>query len=263
MKRALVVAVAVFFAATFSLAAVPMTVSWADGKVDLKKGSSWTAIGVGDTIDSAATLRLAKGATVELTDGKRKVSLTSEGTYVVDSVLKKGAMASKQSTMAFDKLGKLVDPQASVSSSSVAAVRGAVVEPSKESVDWQSDTADLPAVMEEGRKLVRSGDYANAALRFKEAAGLAEGVDKDSAQYSEAWALAADGSQAQAVAILRGMPATGNWAGPRALLLARLDIDSGADAEARSVVQSGLDAKLFVGDEVELAKSLIDEASAQ
>ena len=59
------------------------------------------------------------------------------------------------------------------------------------------------------------------------------------------------------------MPASGSWAGPRGLLLARLDIDSGAKDEAKSIIDSGLAAKLFLGDDVELAKSLLVEASAK
>lgn len=261
MKR-LSIIVLIAFVATLSIYAVPLTVSWADGKVDLQKGTAWSALNVGDKIDSAATIRLGKGASVELSDGKRKVSLTAEGSYLVDNLLKKGAVASKQNTNALNKLGKLVDPQASVGSTTVAAVRGAAVEPAKDSTSWQSDV-DVPAIMEEGRKLVRAGDYVNAAAKFGEAVDAADGVEKDSAMYSQAWALAAGDSQARAVKILRTMPSTGNWAGPRALLLARLDIDSGANAEAKSVVQAGLKAKLFVGDEIDLANSLLSEASAQ
>jgi hypothetical protein len=259
MKRLAIFALLAFIA-TVGLCAVPLTVSWADGKVDLKKGASWAAVNVGDRIDSASTVRLGKDATVEFSDGKRKVSITAEGTYQLDGLLKKGAVASKKSAPALDKLGKLVDPQATVDTTAVAAVRGAAVEPSEAKIEWQSDTADYPSLMDEGRRLVRSGDFATAALRFNEAAGAAEGVDKDAAQYSEAWALAADGSQARAVNILRTMPASGNWAGPRGLLLARLDIDSGAKAEAKTVIKAGMDAKLFVGDEVELAQSLLAEA---
>jgi hypothetical protein len=251
------------FVASIGLYAAPLTVSWADGKVDLKKGSAWAAVSVGDKVDSSSTIRLGKDSTVELSDGQRKVSITAEGSYLLDSLLKKGAVATKKSTAAMDKLGKLVDPQASVSTTSVAAVRGAAVEPSSESVEWQSDTADLGTLMEEGRRLVRNGDYAGAARRFNEAVGIAEGVDKDEALYSEAWALAADDSQARAVNILRGMPASGNWAGPKALLLARLDIDSDNKAEAKTLLQSGLSGKIFVGDEVDLAKSLLEEASAE
>jgi len=260
MKK-LCVVVMVAFVAALSLSAVPLTVSWADGKVDFQKGSSWVAINIGDQIDSASTVRLAKGASIELSTGKQKLSLTAPGSYVLDSILKKGAVASQSKAVALSKLGKLVDPQASVGSTTVAAVRGAAIEPSKDTVDWQADTVDVAAVMDEGRQLVRNGDYANAALKFNEAASAADGDEKDSAQYAEAWALAANDSSAQAVKILRTMPSSGTWAAPRALLLARLDIDSGANAEAKTVLKSGISAKLFVGDDVDLAKSLLDEAS--
>jgi hypothetical protein len=260
MKRFPIV-VLIALAAAAGLYALPLTVSWADGKVELKKGALWTAVNVGDRVDSASTIRLGKSSAVELSDGKRKLSLTAEGNYVLDSLLKKGAVASKQSVAAMDKLGKLVDPQATVDTTAVAAVRGAAVEPSEGKVEWQSDTADLPLLMEEGRRLVRAGDFATAALRFSDAAGIAEGQDKDAAMYSEAWALAADDSRARAVNILRAMPSSGNWAGPRALLLARLDIDSGAKAEAKTVIQTGMAGKIFTGDEVDLAKTLLDEAS--
>ena len=261
MKKLAIVILAAFVAA-ISLSAVPLTVTWSDGKVELQKGSSWMGINTGDKVDSLGTIRLAKGASVELSDGKRKVSLTAAGTFALDALLKQGADAAKKNGT-LNKLAKLVDPKASVGSTTVAAVRGAAIEPAKDTVTWQSDTVDVAAVMEEGRALVRDGDYANAALKFNEAGQAAEGDEKDSAQYAEAWALAADDSSAQAVKILRSMPSTGNWAGPRALLLARLDIDSGAKAEAKAVIGAGIAAKLFVGDDIDLANSLLAESSAK
>ena len=262
MKR-LAVAVLSAFVAVLSLNAVPLTVSWADGKVDLQKGSAWAVVNMGDKLDSSATLRLAAGASVELSDGKRKIAITAAGTYLVDNLLKQGAQASKTRAGALDKLGKLVDPKASTGTSTVAAVRGAAVEPAKDSVTWMSDSVDVTAVMEEGRKLVRDGDFAAAALKFDEAVKAAEGDEKEAASYAKAWALAAADSSARAVKVLRGMANTGIWAGPRALLLARLDIDSGAKAEAKTVLAAASAAKLFVGDDVDLAKSMLAEASAK
>jgi hypothetical protein len=247
--------------AVLAASAVPLTVSWADGKVELQKGSAWAVVNIGDKVDSASSLRLASGASIELTDGKRKVALTAAGTYVLDALLKKGGDMAKKN-VALDKLGKLVDPNATTGAATVAAVRGAAVEPAKETVTWMSDSVDVAAVMDEGRKLVRDGDFAAAALKFDEAVYAAEGDEKVSASYAEAWALAAADSSARAVKILRGMPSSGTWAGPRALLLARLDIDSGAKAEAKSVLEAASAAKLFVGDDVELAKALLAEASA-
>ena len=231
MKRLIIVILSVLVT-VLTLSAVPLSVTWADGKVDVKKGSSWVAVNMGDKVDSASTIRLGAGASVEFSDGKRKVSLTASGAYLLNSLLKQGALASKD-TGALDKLGKLVDPKASTGTSTVAAVRGAAIEPAGNSVTWMSDTVDVSAVMDEGRKLVRDGDFAGAAAKFDEAVVAADGDEKDSATYAEAWSLAADGSTAKAVKLLRGMPSAGTSAGPRALLLARLDIDSEAKPRPR------------------------------
>ena len=261
MKRTFLVIITALIVA-ISLNAVPLTVSWADGKVDVQKGSSWAVVNMGDKLDSASTVRLAAGASVELTDGKRKVALTAAGTYVLDALLKKGGDMAKKN-VALDKLGKLVDPKATTGASTVAAVRGAAVEPPKDTLTWMTDSVDVAAVMEEGRKLVRDGDFPAAAAKFDEAVFAAEGDEKEAAYYAEAWALAADESNVRAVKILRGMSSTGIWAGPRALLLAQLDILTGASAEAKSVLEEASAANLFVGDDVALAKSLLADASAK
>ncbi len=261
MKRLLIGVVAGFVAVAWTSAA-PLTVSWADGKVDMNQGSAWVAVNLGDEIDSSATLRLGEGASVELKSGRHKVSLTAAGTYLLDSLLRKGEAAQTR-TIALDKLGKLVDPQASTGTTAVAAVRGAAIEPSTETVTWDSGPVDVPAVMDQGRKLVRDGDFDGAAARFDVAAKASAGDDKDSATYSEAWALAAGDNNAKAVKLLRDMPDSGTWAGPRALLLARLDIDSNACDEAKAVLDAGISSKLFVGDDVSLADSLLAEATVQ
>ena len=248
--------------AAVGLYAVPMTVTWADGEVDNKDGAAWSHVAVGDVVDSASTIRIGAGGIIELSDGRRKVAIAAEGDYVPDALLRKGAAETREGRPAADKLGRLLDPRSSVRSSAVAAVRGEAVEPAVAGVDWLSEGDSPSGLMEEGSRLARDGDFVAAAAKFEAAAGVALGDDKDGALYSEAWSLAACENLAHAVAVLRSMPPDGSWAGPRALLLARLDIDCGAKAEALETLQSGTEAGLFVGDEVELARSLMDEASA-
>ncbi|HUX39580.1 MAG TPA: hypothetical protein VMV83_00315 [Rectinemataceae bacterium] len=258
MKRVVMILALAFVA--LSIGAAPLVVSWADGKVDLQQGANWVEVSLGDKFDSSATLRLGEGSSVELSGNGRRVSITAAGTYSLAVLFKDGAMTQKVKADVLQKLGKLVDPNVSSTESAVGGVRGAAIQPSTETITWASDDADVPGIMDAGRALVRVGKYSEAALKFDEAAQAAAGTDKDAAQYAEAWALAADGSQARAVALLRAMPDFGIWAGPRALLLARLDIDTGAMAEATSLLDSGLAANLFVGDDLPLAKAMLDEA---
>jgi hypothetical protein len=253
---------ALVVAAGLALSATPLKVNWADGRVEIQSGSAWTAVELGDVIDSASTLRLAPGATVELLGGGRKLSLTATGSYDLDSLLRQGADSGKKKTGLLEMLAKRVDPKPSTSATAVGAVRGAAVEPNKDTMTWASDAVDVSGMMEEGRGLMREGDFAAAALKFGEAAGLAEGDAKDAAAYAEAWALASDDSVAQAVKILREMPSSGPWASARALLLARLDLDSGAKDEAKALLEEATAAYLFAGQDVDLAESLLAEANA-
>jgi len=261
MKRSL--AFALFaLTATLVLSAQVLTVSWADGKVELQRGASWAALNIGDKVDAGtAVLRLGASSSVELSGGQRRISITSAGQFTLATILKQATDSAKPRTAVIDKVGKLVDPKGAEQQAMVGGVRGAAVEPTTESVTWMTDTIDVPATMEEGRVFARSGDFAGAASKFAEAAGAAEGADLDAARYALAWALANDGSFARAVKILRELPATGPWGAPRALLLARLDLDSSAKPEAKAVLLAAKAAKLFVGDDVALAEALLAEAS--
>jgi hypothetical protein len=260
MKKAFLAVVA-SLALAASLAAVPLRVAWADGKVERQKGSAWTTVGIGDQVDSSDTLRLAAGASVEITDGKRKVALTAAGVYKLDGLLKQGSEMARKKVGALDKLGKLVDPKASAASSTVAAVRGAAQ--GADSVTWMVDEVDVAAAMDEGRALVREGDFSAAAAKFDEAVLAAVGIQKAEAAYAEAWALAADDRTGQAVKLLRGMTSAGKWEGPRILLLSRLDLDTGSTQEAASLLKTAIDGKVFSGEDLELAKSMLTEATAK
>jgi hypothetical protein len=243
------------------LGATPLTVSWVEGKVEKSAGSGWAAINIGDRIDSAETVRLGAQATAEFTDGKRKVAIAAAGTFNLERLLRGGSESAKKRTAVVDKMGKMVDSSIGSGQTSVAGVRGAaVVEPSAEAISWASEGVDVDALMTEAKELAKAGKYPDAAAKFAAAAREAEGEQKDGALYGQAWALAVDGSAIPALKTLRSMPSSGPWAGPRALLLARLDLDSGAAEEAAAVLKAALAAKLLVGDDVELAKDMLAEA---
>lgn len=259
MKR--IVSTLMFFAVAFSLAAVPLAVTWLDGSAEAQQGSSWVSLSMGDKVDSSSTLRLGSGSSIELRGNGQRLSITAAGTYSLASLLG-AAQATPGRSAAMQKLGKLVDGSVSSDQSTIAGVRGAAIEPAKDSVTWQSEDVDVTSIMDEGRALVRDEKYEDAALKFAEAAESSAGPAREGALYSEAWSYAAAGSGARAVALLRGMSSDGGWAGPRALLLARLDLDTGSKTEAGTVIKAAIDAGLYSGDDLALANSLLDEATA-
>lgn len=259
MKRFVLIGAALLVA--LPLLAVPLAVTWIDGSADAQQGSSWVSLSMGDKVDSSSTLRLGSGSSIELRGNGQRLSITAAGTYSLAAML--GAtQATSGRTLVLQKLGKLVDGSVSSDQSTIAGVRGAAIEPAKDSVTWQSEDVDVTAIMDEGRALVREEKYEDAALKFAEAADSSGGPAREGALYSEAWSYAAAGSGARAVALLRGMSSDGGWAGPRALLLARLDLDTGSKDEAGTVIKAAIDAGLYSGDDLALANSILKEATA-
>lgn len=255
MRKFMLAALAVF--AISAAAAVPLTVSWAEGKVEFQKGSAWKVLNAGDKVESTDTIRLGPASYVELSDGRRKIVLSAPGVFALEAVLKSGAEKAAKTTGALGKLGKLVDPKAQSSSTAVAGVRGAAQ--GADSMVWATDSESPEALIEEARAMLREERFADAAELFGEAASVAEGELRDSALYSRAWCLASAGGTLGAIKTLRAMPAVGPWSGPRALLLARLDLDTGAAAEAKSVLQAALAAGTLSGDDAVLAKAMLEE----
>lgn len=258
MKKVVLAALAAVVVAA-AVSALPLSVTWTEGKVEKMKGSAWVAIGAGDSIDSSETVRLGPDSYAEFADGRRKIVLSAPGTFSLDALVKAGADQTKKRSGTVDKLSKLVDPKAQSGQTAVGGVRGA--EAGADTMTWVSeDDEETVSALDAARALAREGRYGEAANRFAEAVSFSEGESKDAALYGQAWALAADGSTLKALKLLRSMPAIGVWAGPRALLLARLDLESGAKAEAKSVLEAAIAAGFLAGEELQLAKGMLEEA---
>lgn len=235
--------------------AIPLTATWVEGKVEKQKGSSWLALMEGDIVDSADTIRLAKGALVEFTGGKQKLVLSAPGSFVLDSLAKAG----QKTTGTVDKLSKLVAPSKG-GQDAVGGVRGDLIGAGVDKVSWAGDDEDAATLIANAQALAQDKKYTESADAFGKAALTANGDLRDQASYGQAWSLAALGSSLRAIKILRTMPASGTWSGPRALLLARLDLDSEANDEAVEVLQAAISSGSLAGEDLDLARSMLQEA---
>jgi len=242
--------------------AVPLTASWIEGKVERGSGSAWKPVLIGDTVDSSQSVRLSAGALAEFTLGSRRIALSAPGVYSLDTLMKAGGEQAQKRSATMGKLGKLVDPKAAETATAVAGVRGAAQ--GQDETMWMTESEGPGALAEEARAFARESRFADAAALFGQAAGLASGEEKAGYAYARAWSLAAGGANIEAIKALRALsPAdAGSWAGQRALLLGRLDIDSGAFAEAREVLQAAIGSGKLAGEDLELAKGMLAEAKA-
>jgi hypothetical protein len=239
---------------------------------------------LGDIVKSSDVIRLGPASTAEFSDGRQKVTLTAAGTFALSAMLRAGASQDKRKASLFDRLALILSPDRKPAQDAVGGVRGKAQDGSAATpwVDGETDAVssatgdsgeDAAAaaaalatknsgLLSAAWDLVKAKDYAKAAAQFGSVAESADGGMKVEALYGQAWALVASGSTIPAIKILRSMPSEGVWAGPRVLLLARLDLGTGAYAEARSLLESAIGSGLFSGEDLELAKAMFKEAKA-
>lgn len=245
-----------------SVWAAPLKVTWVEGKVEKQKGSAWLEINIGDTVDTADIIRLAKAAMAEFSDGHRKIVLSAAGTFSLDAVAKAGAAQAGKSSGTLDRLAKIVDPKAGAGQTAVGGVRGDLIGAGVDQMSWEGEEDDSAVLMTQAQDLVHEAKYVEAAGIFGQAAGVAEGDKKAQALYGQAWSLASAGSTLQAIKVLRSMPSTGIWSAPRALLLARLDLQTGALDEAKVLLDEVIASGVLAGEDLDMAKSMRQEAGA-
>jgi hypothetical protein len=258
MKRFGVFAALALVAA--ALQAAPLSVDLVEGTVEIKSGSAWKVVSEGDKIDSASVVRVGKSSFLELSGAGSRVTLTTAGTYTLNTLVTSAPAQDKKVAAVVGKLGRMVRTEAP-RSSTTAGVRGDF-EGRAEKTSWAEDEVGPADVAAEARKLVDEGKYADAAAKFGEAVKLANPADRAEYQYSQAWAFAAAGDVIPAVKILRPMAATGTWAVSRGILLARLDIDSGAVDEARAILDTLAKVTSLSADESALVKEMQAEVSS-
>lgn len=284
MKR-LIFAVLAFMAGTAVFAA-DLTATWIEGTVERKQGSSWAAVKLGDIVKSNDVVRLAASSLAEFSDGHQKVTLTAPGTFSLSTMLRAGASQDKRKASLLDRLARILSSERKPAQDAVGGVRGAAKDET-DATPWVDGEGEADAVsaatgdsgadpaaeaaalaaknagiISAAWDLVRAKDYGKAAQQFGSVVATAQGDMKTEALYGQAWALEASGSTIPAIKILRSMPSEGVWAGPRILLLARLDLGTGAFTEARSLLEAALGASLFSGEDLELAKAMLKEAKA-
>lgn len=257
MKRSIFLALIALCAGALSFA-VPLTASWIEGDVFLRVGSGWKEIQPGDKLDSASTIRLGLNSFAEFSAGARKIAVTSEGTFNLDALLSASASQAQKRSNVVDKMGRMVAGQAP-RSTVVAGVRGDF-EGAPEKTNWAVDDDDPETLAEEAEALLSRKQYAAAAKKFGEAASGAIGDKRDEYAYSQAWALAAAEDAIGAIKVLRPMKPSGAYAVPRAILLARLSLDTGAARDAAAVLDEVARRPGLVGDDAAIVKELREEA---
>lgn len=242
---------------------LPLKVSWSEGSILVKTGSEWKPLEIGTTADSSSVVRLKKDSFVEFTYAGGKLVLSAEGVYSLDTLLANANKQQQERSAVLSKVGKLVTNKAPLSTT-VAGVRGSEQD-SASSIDWITDEDSSPSHPDpaaDAYRLLQNGAYPEAAAAFARLIVNAPESIKTEYQYSQAWCLASANDLVGAIKLLRVMPASGPVKIQRALLLARLNLETGAIPEAIQVLESvRLSPELETDDRV-LVQGMLQEARA-
>ncbi len=246
----------------YPLIALPMSVTFLEGTVELKTAASWTEINEGDRIDSASSIRLSKDSFIEFVAGNRKIVLSSEGTYSLASVLTAPAGDKGKTNTVINKFSKLMNKEAP-RSTAVAGVRGDFEGNPEETlwVDDEEEAIDPEIPATEGRLLFDSNRFAEAAEKFGIAEKAAPEGERELYSYSRAVAAASAGDAITSIKVLRTMSPSGSLAIARAVLLARLDLDTGAAREAQQVLDDVSKRPDLTREDAALIKEMKEEAA--
>ena len=111
MKRASAV-ILLFLITAIPLIAEDLLVEYVDGILEIKEGSGWIELYIGDTIPEDSLIRLSDNGFAELSTRTVTVTLNQAGTYETRSLLRSGKKVASWNIggVVNSKLSKLVSP---------------------------------------------------------------------------------------------------------------------------------------------------------
>jgi hypothetical protein len=173
-----------------------------EGILELKEGSGWVELYIGDTITEDSLIRLSDNGFAELSTRTVTVTLSQAGTYETRSLLRSGKKVASWNIggVVNSKLSKLVSP-AQQGETAVMGVRGAAQDQSE--LTWVEEGGEF---MERGKQLLQEGLFDEAIPVFKDGADWAL-TDDERFEYLfyAAYAHSLKGENAMALIMLEDM----------------------------------------------------------
>ncbi|MCP4162956.1 MAG: hypothetical protein GY760_23080 [Deltaproteobacteria bacterium] len=158
----------------YSISARELQIDYLDGYLEVKNGSNWDSIDIGDVVSDSATLRLSDDGYAELTSGRTKISLIKDGIYETGNLLSHTTTASIWD-LKRESLTKLFNnDERDNQNLSVMGVRGDPQD--EEEISWVDDDMEF---LEEGKSLYLQGEF-HDALEI-----LEEGIEWEGSNYEE------------------------------------------------------------------------------
>ena len=203
MKRFVLLACLILFA-SLPLLAKDLLVEYVEGILELKEGANWAELNIGDMIPENSLIRLSGNGFAELSTQAFTVTLSDDGTYNTQSLLRSGQKIASWDigSVVNSKLSKLITP-GEQGQTAVMGVRGAAAD--EDQLTWVEEGGEY---LEKGKQLLIDGLFDEAIPVFKEGA---EWALTDEERYEHlfytAYAHSQKGENAVALMMLEDMEA--------------------------------------------------------
>jgi len=207
------------------------SVSYIEGDVQARSGSSWVTLSIGDRISPQTALQLSGGACVEIKWADSKIFLSQKGTYVLRDILTSfqaltsaGVKKAISSTLSI----LLKGPERNQNDS--LGARGAN-EAKVEDSGWVTSGAQV--FLDTGKQYLESGQNKEAIEQFLLALDAATDAESVQVQYYLAYAYSQSGDTRVALKHAASLQPSSSdaWASDFVILKAKLLIDSNAFAQ--------------------------------
>jgi tetratricopeptide (TPR) repeat protein len=219
-----------------------LSVSYLEGEAQVRSGSSWAGISIGDHLSSQATIQLSGGAYMELQGPDSKIVLSQKGTYKLPDLLTAShALGSAGAGKALTSmLSSLLSGQTRNQSSALGA-RGANESKTDDS-GWV--TSDAQVFLDAGTQYLQSGQYEPAIQQFLQALDAATDKEASLVRYNLALVYDLNGSTREALKYAAELQPSSSaaWAPDFIILKAKLLVETNAFAQETAwLTQSGND----------------------
>ena len=201
MKRTVTIILVILITA-IPLVAEDLLVEYVEGTLEVKEGSNWYELYIGDTVPENSVIRLSDSGFAELSTQNVTVTLSDDGTYNTQSLFRSGQKIASWNIggVVNSKLSKLLGP-GQQGETAVMGVRGAAADQGE--LTWVEEGEEF---MAKGKKLLAEGLFDEAIVAFKEGADWALTEDERSEYlFYAAYAHSLKGDNALALIMLEDM----------------------------------------------------------
>lgn len=177
-----------------------LSVTYLEGVLEVKQGTTWKALDIGDVVADTATVQFDGQGVAELEGTGFKVTLRQQGSFLLTD------MIAKSKEVSATGLGSLVRGRVAgviqgtqKTGSTVAGVRAAEATSNQAAVSWIGNAADL---IESARKALAQAQYEGALSSLEEAYDYADEVEEPLVMFYTGYANAMLGRNAKALEAL-------------------------------------------------------------